>query len=62
MISRQPALWNAISPLDSVSAFASHSFSDTYVLDDVTMIRDEQIRAHHRHVDLHTDQAISMAW
>ena len=35
--------------------------AETYVLNDVTVIRDEQIRAHHRHVDLHSNQAIGVA-
>lgn len=33
----------------------------TYVLDNVAMVRDEQERAHFRHVDLHTDETVGVA-
>jgi len=46
MISSQPALWDAITP----------------VFDDVAVVADEQVCATVLQIDLHTDQAVGMAW
>ena len=62
MISCQPALWDAITPLRRMSA-ADRGNGSTHILDDMAMIADEEVCAGLGHIDLHTDEAcVSLAY
>lgn len=62
MISGQPALWDPIAPLQTSHQHVAHFLggkaqSQTHILDNVTMVTDEQKGPTVGHVDLHTDQS-----
>jgi hypothetical protein len=56
MISRQPTLGNAITPLH-MSAGSVDNVTPTYIFDNVAMIADEEECARIGHIDLHSNQA-----
>lgn len=63
MISRQPALRNAVPPLIlKVSLKLVKMQGTTYVFNDVAVVADEQISTAVLQVDLHPDQPVGMTW
>lgn len=63
MVSSQPALRNPIAPLESISILRTLPMQETtHILNHVAMIADEQERSILRHIDLHANKSIRVAW
>ena len=63
MISCKPTLWNAVTPLFTrQQLFKCGHLYDTYVLNNMAMITNEQESATVGKVDLHSNQSIGVPW